>query len=237
VPIRFAVKSDAEVDPGLRRKLQAELPGVLNLALRGLRRLLENGGFTQCDVCDAAKAEHRLECSPVGKFVRDRFTVAKDYAGDRVGVRWVTTSNEILTEVKNHNAKYGDRLAGHVVCREVAKLPGVFSRRPATAGGREAFGTVYVGVCLGDPRKWLPDDVDELAEATHLDLAADLAEIAAGPSGEGTKAPGSGKAAKSKAAKSKTGKATARAPKTNPKTKTKTKTNPKTKTDPKTKKA
>jgi P4 family phage/plasmid primase-like protien len=54
VPFRFALRSDDEADPTLRARLREELPGILNWALRGLSRLLKQGRFSACKVCEAA---------------------------------------------------------------------------------------------------------------------------------------------------------------------------------------
>ena len=46
-----------------------EMPGILNWALAGLRRLHAQGGFTSSAVCTAAKAEHRELCNPHKQFL------------------------------------------------------------------------------------------------------------------------------------------------------------------------
>ncbi|MDZ4802167.1 MAG: phage/plasmid primase, P4 family [Bryobacteraceae bacterium] len=56
-------------DPDLDAKLREELPGILNWALVGLRRLLRQGGFTTCAVCAASLTEHRLQSDPFRLFV------------------------------------------------------------------------------------------------------------------------------------------------------------------------
>ena len=40
-----------------------EMPGIFMWALRGLQRLLVRRSFTESEVCNAAVAEHRLECN------------------------------------------------------------------------------------------------------------------------------------------------------------------------------
>lgn len=55
-----------------------ELPGVLNWALDGLRRLHAQGQFTESKVCAEALEEHRTECNPARQFLLDHFTEEKD---------------------------------------------------------------------------------------------------------------------------------------------------------------
>jgi P4 family phage/plasmid primase-like protien len=178
VPFRYAPKTPGANDSKLRPKLRKELPGILNWALAGLARLLEQDGFTPCAVCEAAKVEHREACSPVGEFIGNQFTLASEYAGPKAGLRWLTTTTEVKLLVRDHNAKFGERVvAPHVVCRELAAMKGVFTRRPTTVSGRAEYGTVYCGVCVGEPRPVFPGELDELAEKTGI---GGLASTAAG---------------------------------------------------------
>ncbi|SFJ26904.1 phage/plasmid primase, P4 family [Planctomicrobium piriforme] len=48
-----------------------ELPGVLNWALHGLRRLRENGRFTDAEACRQALEEYRTESNPARAFLVD----------------------------------------------------------------------------------------------------------------------------------------------------------------------
>ena len=187
VPFKYTPKTPDDIDSRLRPKLRKELPGILNWALAGLARLLEQDGFTPCDVCEAAKAEHREACSPVGEFIGNHFTLASDYAGPKAGKRWTTTTTEIKLLVKDHNAKFGERvIAPNVVCRELSAMKGVSTRRPKTVSGRAEYGTVYCGVCVGEPRQVIPGELDDLAEKTGLD------ELASG-AGTGPTADAAGK--------------------------------------------
>lgn len=61
--------SEANVDPHLAAELMAELPGIFNWAVVGLRRLIQHGGFTSCNMCEAQKADHRRESNTVLEFV------------------------------------------------------------------------------------------------------------------------------------------------------------------------
>jgi putative DNA primase/helicase len=59
-------------DHGLEPDLRAELPGVLNWALDGLKRLAEHDRFTRPPGADEALVTLQDLASPVAAFVRDR---------------------------------------------------------------------------------------------------------------------------------------------------------------------
>lgn len=55
-----------------------QVPGMLNWALVGLHRLLEQGDFTRSKRCDEAFAEYRLESNPAAEFLSEYLEVAED---------------------------------------------------------------------------------------------------------------------------------------------------------------
>ncbi|MCA9071308.1 MAG: hypothetical protein KDA84_20410 [Planctomycetaceae bacterium] len=57
-----------QVDRHRRDRLRQELPGIFNWAMAGAIRLYEQGGFTECTVCEQLSAEHRLISDPVEQF-------------------------------------------------------------------------------------------------------------------------------------------------------------------------
>jgi P4 family phage/plasmid primase-like protien len=59
-------------DPNLKDKLQGERPGILNLALEGLARLIRQGRFTVTASGEAAKLDWRLQADQVAQFVEER---------------------------------------------------------------------------------------------------------------------------------------------------------------------
>jgi putative DNA primase/helicase len=65
-------------DVGLTKKLLAELPGILNIALLGLARLLENGHFTDCPSSDLIKKDWRLESDQISQFIEELCIWAPD---------------------------------------------------------------------------------------------------------------------------------------------------------------
>jgi len=58
-------------DAGLTQKLLAELPGILNIALIGLARLLDNDHFTECPSSDLIKKDWRLESDQIRQFIEE----------------------------------------------------------------------------------------------------------------------------------------------------------------------
>jgi len=66
-------------DRGLRDRLMAELPGILNWALAGLERLLERGHFTDTEVSTEAVDVMRQTASPYAPFVDEECVVGPEY--------------------------------------------------------------------------------------------------------------------------------------------------------------
>jgi P4 family phage/plasmid primase-like protien len=60
-------------DPKLKTALEAELPGIFNWALDGLRRLKARGHFTEPAVCAEALREYRREQTPARTFLLDHY--------------------------------------------------------------------------------------------------------------------------------------------------------------------
>jgi putative DNA primase/helicase len=61
--------------PNYHDELLKETKGILVWALAGLRRLMTNNAFTEPAASAAAKAQYRLESSPVAQFVDECLTV------------------------------------------------------------------------------------------------------------------------------------------------------------------
>lgn len=71
----FDVSFAGREDTGLEAKLRAELPGIANWALAGLKRLRANGRFTVGAASRAAAADFGARTAPVLSFVRERLLV------------------------------------------------------------------------------------------------------------------------------------------------------------------
>lgn len=57
---------------------QGEMPGLLNWALAGLKRLREQGRFSEAKVCQEAVAQARRDCLPVMTFLEDHYLADKE---------------------------------------------------------------------------------------------------------------------------------------------------------------
>lgn len=66
--------------PGVKASLMAELPGILNWALAGLRRLTEAGRFTEPQSSEELASEVRRQQSPVQAFLDDLCALADPQA-------------------------------------------------------------------------------------------------------------------------------------------------------------
>jgi phage/plasmid-associated DNA primase len=70
VPFNITIPEDKQ-DKRLTEKLAKELPGIFNWALKGLKRLHQQGRFTESAMVKAATEEYKLECNPVRLFLTD----------------------------------------------------------------------------------------------------------------------------------------------------------------------
>lgn len=68
IPFEVTIPNN-QMNLDLAAQLKVELPGILNWAAVGLRRLLNNGHFTECSVCTAALQSHRLRSDSVADFI------------------------------------------------------------------------------------------------------------------------------------------------------------------------
>lgn len=59
-------------DPKLEPAMVKELPGILNWALEGFRKVVQEGGFPMPKEVEVAKAEYKADMDIIGQFVEDR---------------------------------------------------------------------------------------------------------------------------------------------------------------------
>lgn len=74
---------DSDRDPDLKHNLRAELPGIAHWALKGLARLLRQGGFSVYRQGEEILSQHRLHCNPVALFLDERCTADSMAMADR----------------------------------------------------------------------------------------------------------------------------------------------------------
>lgn len=111
-------------DPHLTQKLLTELPGILNWAIQGWRRLNERGHFVNPQSVQDVMSDLEDVASPVGAFVRETCVVKPGY---RVLVehlynawkQWCQRNGRI----ESNKQAFGRNLA--------AAVPGIYSRRGA----------------------------------------------------------------------------------------------------------
>ncbi len=72
----------SEQDPHLGHKLEKELPGILNWALEGLRRLLLNDGIFSEENSWALIREHYVDTDPIMLFAEDKLEIGKHTLDD-----------------------------------------------------------------------------------------------------------------------------------------------------------
>lgn len=71
IPFNVTIPEN-EQDPDLHTKIiENELPGVFNWALEGLRRLLKQGGFTECKTVQDAIKQYKIESSSIQLFLEE----------------------------------------------------------------------------------------------------------------------------------------------------------------------
>jgi P4 family phage/plasmid primase-like protien len=106
-----------------------ELPGILNWALEGLRRLRANGGFTAAKASAKALEEHKLESNPARAFLLEH---CKAEEGARIGKEVLYANYKGWCEVNGHrtlaSSTFGTEVsrAFHLVHtgKKIAPLPG-----------------------------------------------------------------------------------------------------------------
>jgi putative DNA primase/helicase len=133
-------------DYSLEPDLQGELPGILNWALDGLKRLsVDNANsFTRLVSADEAITAMRDLASPVGAFVRDRCEIAAD---KEVEVDRLYTSYGVWCEDNGHK-----KAAKQTFGRDLmAAIPAVKKTRPREGTGSESRVYVYAGIALRTP--------------------------------------------------------------------------------------
>jgi putative DNA primase/helicase len=130
-------KEDYNIEPDVCAN---EMPGVLNWALGGLRRLVQSGDrFTRAPSSDDAILQLNELASPVRAFVRERCTTG---ANERIAVELLYQTYKEWTADNGHPAK-SKQLFGRDLR---AAFPGIRTERPGTGEDRVR---TYVGIKLG----------------------------------------------------------------------------------------
>ncbi|MFW6025857.1 MAG: DNA primase family protein [Candidatus Woesearchaeota archaeon] len=75
---------DENFDRFLDKKLQYELSGIFNWALKGLRRLYENNSFTISSSMKRLKSQYLLVNDPIREFAKDNLLITQNHTDDFV---------------------------------------------------------------------------------------------------------------------------------------------------------
>lgn len=129
-----------------------ELPGMLNWALEGLRRLRKTGRFTGSFVCDTAKARYKEECNPAETFLRGNYHEAPS---------GVVIKSDLYRRYREWSNAYGYRALsegplGKLLFQLFKKAE--TGQRRLGAGGQRV--QVYTGIAEGDGETLDAEDVE-----------------------------------------------------------------------------
>lgn len=113
--------TDSERDPELINKLIPELPGILNWALDGLKRLRKQGGFTDALASKDAVEEYRIEADPLVGWFNQRVELVAAIS---------TPSSQLFDDFTGwcHENDH-DCITSTLFGRRLKEMPGVRSRR------------------------------------------------------------------------------------------------------------
>lgn len=125
-------------DRNLTAKLLDELPGILNWAIEGWRRLRERGHFVQPSSVEDAIHELEDLASPVGAFVRDKCMTGSGY---RIDVDSLYRAYRQWCEAEGRQAIATKTTFGRDI---LAAVPGVRARR------NHSTGRFYEGLALSE---------------------------------------------------------------------------------------
>ena len=142
LPFRITIPYK-EQDRQLTAKLREDLPGIFVWAVEGLRRLRENGHFSEPGVCRQALDDYRMESNPARHFLRECYYESAD--GE-------TSTVKLYEEYRNWCDRNGYKPAAeNSFGKEVVRaFPKVHKKRVSRSGKR-AY--AYMGMCpaLGVP--------------------------------------------------------------------------------------
>jgi putative DNA primase/helicase len=137
--LRFSESFYGREDTELTGKLIVELPGILNWAIEGWKRLRQRGRFVQPASVDDALREMEDLASPVGAFVRDRCVIEPDRRAwvDDLYKAWKAWCEADGRATATTKQTFGRDL--------MAAVPGILCRR------NQGYGRFYEGLGLIEP--------------------------------------------------------------------------------------
>ena len=154
MPCRVVIALDQE-DRLLSDKLMAELPGIFNWAVEGLRRLLDQELFTDAALCRQALNEHQLDSNPARTFLLEQVI--------RAPGAFVTT--EALYEFYGTwcTARGFEPLDDRQFGKEVRRVYDGVERERQKGGRNQKRAYIYPGIALQDQAAMGPAVVFSMA--------------------------------------------------------------------------
>ena len=143
LPFRVVIPPEKQ-DPHLVDKLRLELPGIFNWAVAGLRRLRQQGHFTEAVVCREALEVYRIEANPARAFLLECVVAKK---GDSIVCAKLYVSYGIWCKDRGFQVLNAAQL-GHEVRRAFPKVERVKAKGGPPSGGRVWS---YAGIALALP--------------------------------------------------------------------------------------
>ncbi len=136
---------DRAADERRGTRLLAELPGIFNWMLDGVKRLYRQRSFTACDVCSEWAQKHRFDSDPFQQFCDACVALERGAS---------VTKEALYSKYRNYCEDNGRKTQGSThFFEQVLKLEGVSECRPGS-GGRRPRG--FVGIRLGQPAELRP---------------------------------------------------------------------------------
>jgi len=137
VPFDKVVPPEQQIET-LADEIKKELPGVLNFAIEGLRKLNAVGRFTMPESSNAMLEQYRQDANPARAFLLEYYENTRN--GDNVSCEEVYRQYRVWCDVKGCHS-----LADRTFGKEVRRVfPGIERKR---TGSRDSRGYVYEGLC------------------------------------------------------------------------------------------
>lgn len=136
--LKMTQSFEGREDRGLRKRLTAELPGILNWAIEGWGRLNKRGHFVQPEMSQELVDDLSQIASPIGEFIADRCVVGPEYCISikELYLEWKRWCEEQGRDRPGSKATFGKNLRAALHSIE---------RDRETTGTRERF---YRGIAL-----------------------------------------------------------------------------------------
>jgi putative DNA primase/helicase len=136
---------DRAADERRGTRLLAELPGIFNWMLDGVKRLYRQRSFTACDVCSEWAEKHRFDSDPFQQF-SDAHVVLEPSA--------VSIKEALYGKYQEYCVDNGRKAQSSThFYQQVLKLDGVSERRPGSGARRPR---AFVGIRLGQQSELRP---------------------------------------------------------------------------------